>query len=229
MILIKFFLGALENSFRSPSGLTGWFTRSVMSKVNPISIQEGIKRLDLKETDVFVEIGAGSGVGLRSIVSNKNDNDNNNNIPSRIVCIEISQDFRRELKQTKKEILPLLKDDNDNNNDNNDIVEIYSDDCKSMPFLKDNSVDKMFAMNVVYFLDPLDEYTKEICRVLKPGGMVVFGCKFQKVPQDSNVFVNVDEDAIVGTMKQGGLAVTSAFVDLGDDDANYTELKGIKK
>lgn len=180
-----------------------------MRQSNPFSTEFGIQRLNLQESDVFLELGAGEGAGIKAIQT----------VPSRILLVEISEQFREILTNVKDE-LPFKEK-----------VEIHSEDCKHMPFLDDNSVDKIFSMNVVYFLNPLPEYLQELHRVLKPRGSVVFGCKFKLLPKDSDVFVNVEEEKIVDMMKAASFEVSSEFVEVSKEDArkNYLEIKGIKK
>jgi len=162
--------------------------------------------------------------------------------------VEISDSFRGELTRVVNEEILLSSDDAATNTK----IEIHGEDCRSMPYLADNSVDKIFAMNVVYFLDPLPEYLKEIYRVLKPGGVVVWGCKFFATPKDSPVFVNVEEDKVTQMMQDAGFVVSSEMIDVGNnsnsnqcanngdektkddgektlDMRNYLELKGEKK
>lgn len=115
----KLMASVLETSFRSPAGLTGWVARSVMRKINPQSIQMGIQRLNLKESDVFLELGAGEGAGVQAMSLQT--------IPSRVVLVEISEQFQKALQEIKKD-LPFRER-----------VEIHCDDCKQMPFLEDNS------------------------------------------------------------------------------------------
>mmetsp|Transcript_32880 Transcript_32880/g.46719 ORF Transcript_32880/g.46719 Transcript_32880/m.46719 type:complete len:236 (+) Transcript_32880:112-819(+) len=228
MIPVKWVLGVLAPSMRSPSGITGWFAQRLMESSNPPSTREGIQRLGLTSDDTFVELGAGSGAGLKSLGGGEEEEEENvgsdgtadapaapAGIPSRIVCVEISQDFRDELEKVKAGL------------EYQDRVEIYPDDCKAMPFLEDESVDKIFAMNVVYFLDPLEEYLTEIRRVLKPGGVVSFGCKFPALPKDSDVFINVEEEIIVEKMEQAGFEVKSTFVKLPERHS-FTEILGRK-
>ena len=180
-----------------------------MRKFNPQSTEVGIKRLDLKETDVFLELGAGEGVGIQSLET----------IPARIVLVEISDQFRNVLEEIKAGLSFQNR------------IEIHGQDCKHMPFLENNSVDKVFAMNVVYFLNPLEEYLNELHRVVKPGGTVVFGCKLAALPRDSSVFVNVEEEKITRLMENAGFRVTSEFIEVSDDEParNFLELRGTKK
>jgi len=218
----KFFIPILAPSMRSPSGITGWFTRQLMKSANPVSTAVGIQRLNIQSEDVIVELGAGGGAGVKSIMEPLSDEKKAR--PSRIVLVEISEDYRSELGRIVNDELTPLPDSTK--------IEIHGDDCKNMSsFLQDNSVDKIFAMNVVYFLDPLPEYLNELLRVLKPGGVVVFGCKFKMVPQNNEVFVNVEQDPIVKMMEGVGFQVNTEPVEVSTDEPtqNYVEIKGTKK
>ena len=170
--------------------------------------------MDLQPSDTFLELGAGHGAGLREIAKLKRP-------PKRIVCVEISDDFRRELEKTIEELPPQLSKN----------IEVHGADCRSMPYLDDASVDKIFGMNVVYFLDPLSDYLDEINRVLKPKGKLVWGCKFGNLPSDNAEFVNVSRRAIVDAMGEAGFEVstTKVLVDGGDRKKDYIELLGEKK
>ena len=231
--LKKLAIATLSPSMRSPSGITGWFARRLMRTANPDSTRYAIQhRLELSASAVFVELGAGEGAGITAICSGST-------IPSTIHLVEISESMRNELTRVVLEDLPQTHGAS---------IEIHGEDCKQMPYLANNSVDTIFGMNVVYFLDPLPEYMQEIHRVLKPGGCIVWGCKFDKVPKDSEIFVNVEEEKIKSVMQAAGFRVTSAMIDVGGDasgeatktkesDAdnkepgdfrNYIEVKGVK-
>ena len=185
-----------------------------MGKFSPPSVREAIRRLDLQPSDTFVELGAGHGAGLREIAKLKQP-------PKRIVCVEISNDFRKKLEETIAELPPELSNN----------IEVHGEDCRSMPYLDDASVDKIFGMNVVYFLDPLSDYLDEINRVLRPKGKLVWGCKFANLPRDNTEFANVARRAIVDAMGEAGFEVSTAkvSVDGGDPKKDYIELLGEKK
>jgi SAM-dependent methyltransferase len=216
-------LQLIAPQMRAPGpGLGGWLAQKLMEQGNPPSIVAGIQRLGIeRHHDVVVELGAGHGVGLRQAYLH--------HTPKRLVAVEISPAFYQKLETVKAEL--LQKQQAGKNSDHVGTIEIYSQDAKSMPFLEDNEVDKMFAMNVVYFLDPLPDYLREIHRVLKPGsGTVVFGCKFRSVRDAPPPFVNVRPEPIVQAMEAAGFEVSSQEVEVeGSSVYSYIEIKGIKK
>ena len=208
----KFFIAAMAPSMRSPSGITGWFARRLMRSANPESTRYAFRhRLNNNNLEssssggVFVELGAGEGSGLLALTEHEDPS----RIPSAIHLVEISDVMRAELERVVREDLPESVRASDT------LIEVHGEDCRSMPYLGDDSVDTVFAMNVVYFLDPLRDYLGELHRVLKPGtGEIVWGCKFDKVPKDNEVFVNVREDEIVRMMEETGFEVTSEAIDV---------------
>jgi SAM-dependent methyltransferase len=210
--LYVWYVAQIVPQFRAPQrGFFGWMARRFMYESNQPSAVEGMRRLALQTTDVLVELGPGHGHGIRGIPTV-------GALPQRIVGVEISPVFRDDLAALQAE-LPVLADR----------LEIVSNDAKELDFLPDASVDKIFALNVVYFLDPLEVYLTELHRILKPGGLLVLACKFPsiaKLPDD--IFVNKDEVKIVAAMEAKGFAVTSTLVDVGGPLYDYTELKGIK-
>ena len=211
--VMKHLLSFLAPEMRAPGpGLTGWMAQKLMEHGNPPSVREGMKRLDIQPTDVVVELGAGAGVGIQYAHA-KN--------PSRLVAVEISERFLTELENIKAEL--------ERTHAGGTNIEIFPDDAKSMPFLLDGSVDKIFAMNVVYFLDPLELYVQEIKRVLKPHGVIVFGCKFVAIKESAAPFINKTPDPIVQCLKNAGFDVSVTAVDLETPMYSYTEIKGIKK
>jgi SAM-dependent methyltransferase len=159
-----------------------------------------------------VELGAGHG-GCLSVIAEME------NPLKRIVCVEISKRFRATLQET----IALLPKELP--------IEVHGEDCKKMPYLDNESVDKMFGLNVVYFLDPLPVYLEEIHRVLKTGGVVSFGGNFNVPPTNTKEFINIEPDAIINAMKKGGFDVSREQVIVDEENVkiNYTEIKGTKK
>ena len=107
------------------------------------------------------------------------------------------------------------------------MLEIRGDAGPRLPFIPSESVDRLLGMNVLQFLDPLREYVDEVYRVLKPGGLVVWGNKDVAKAGDPAVFVNTDWDKCAAVMSAAGFEVTRAKVRLSGKSA-YLPLVGRK-
>mmetsp|Transcript_52503 Transcript_52503/g.78450 ORF Transcript_52503/g.78450 Transcript_52503/m.78450 type:complete len:208 (-) Transcript_52503:442-1065(-) len=193
------------------AGVSGWIARNLMEVSNPLSTQAALKRLQPKGT--FVELGGGGGAGLKSLAEL-------GELPSEVYCVEISDDFYKTLREVKSS-LPYK-----------DRITLLNQDAKDLSSsIAPGTVDTIFGMNVVYFLDPLPEYLTELHSLLKPGGVLSWGCKFKVLPQDNDIFVNVDKDKIVQAMDDAGFIDTTATFVEGDDSptSSFVEVKGTKR
>ena len=136
--------------------------------------------------------------------------------PLRLIGVEISPRFREELVEKLKG-LPIK-------------VEIFGDDAKDMKsFLPDVSVDSILAVNVVYFLDPLEEYAVEMSRVLKVGGKVLLAVKSSAMLGHSDVFRNTDNGKIKAIFQQAGFLISEEKVKFRNPLADYTAIYATKQ
>lgn len=200
------FRATLTRNMREPE--EGWFGRLAIKIMdgegNRASSRDMAERAGISADQVIVELGSGHGA-LLTEASKKGC--------KRIVGIEISKAFRDVLAEKQETDFPN--------------AEIRDDDAKAMSFLEDGSVDTILGMNVVYFLDPLEDYLKEFKRVLRPGGLLFWGGKFKAAgAQDSGTCVNQNKDKIVQTMKEAGFEVEEEEVNHngGEDKGDYTAL-----
>ena len=201
---------AMKANMRAPSGSAfGWLAMRFMSKVNSPTIEDAVRRLAVADGERVVGLGAGHGVGIRALAASGRSGLD-------VWAIEISAQFRAMLLETTA--LPASR--------------VVNADAKAMPFLKSGSVDKVLAVNVVYFLDPLEVYLAELHRVLRPKtGVVLFAGKFKLVSRNGAPFVNVELTPVVEAMKQAGFEVCVEEVDLselGDARYSYTAVTGRK-
>jgi cyclopropane fatty-acyl-phospholipid synthase-like methyltransferase len=166
---------------------------------------DAVEKLSVKKDEKVLEIGVGNGIALVEIIK-KTDND--------IFGVEISEEFRKNLTKLK---LPAN-------------VMIMPNDAKDLgPTITNGSIDKLLAINVVYFLSPLDDYLTEFYRVLKKKAYGFLICKFGSIEDfDDHIAPNKQEEKIVIKLKNSGFSVTSSFVDLGDDRSKYTLIKFTK-
>ena len=132
-----------------------------------------------------------------------------------IIGIEISKELRRNLSRMKlpKNIVILENDAKDLSNE-----------------IPDGSIDKLLAINVIYFLKPIEQYILEFKRILKKGGKGYLGCKFESIKNfDIEVAPNRSESEIISQISSAGFSVSSEFVDLGEDRSRYTFILFEKK
>ena len=193
----------MTENMRSPKtfGLA-WVARTLMNYSNAQVSIDIVNKMKLKKTDYVLELGVGNGLAIKEIAKISRNN---------IIGVEISAEFRRNLLKMKlpKNIVILENDAKDLSNE-----------------IPDGSIDKLLAINVIYFLKPIEEYILEFKRILKKGGIGYLGCKFESIKNfDIEVAPNRDEGAIITQLLNLGFSASSEFIDLGEDRSRYTLIK----
>ena len=190
----------MTENMRSPKTIgLAWVARTLMNYSNAQVSIDIVNRMKLKKTDHVLELGVGNGLAIKEIAKISEN---------KIIGIEISAEFRKKLlnKQLPKNIVILEND--------------AKDLSKEIP---DGSIDKLLAINVIYFLKPIEEYILEFKRILKKGGIGYLGCKFESIKNfDIEVAPNRDERAIISQLSNLGFNASSDFIDLGEDRSRYT-------
>ena len=190
----------MTENMRSPKTLgLAWVARTLMNYSNEQVSIDIVNRMKLSEPDHVLELGVGNGLAIKEIAKISGN---------KIIGVEISPEFRRNLKKMKlpKNIVILGNDAKDLSNE-----------------VHDGSVDKLLAINVIYFLKPIKEYILEFKRILKKGGIGYLGCKFESIKNfDVEVAPNRSEREIISQLSKVGFNVSSEFIDLGEDRSRYT-------
>jgi len=193
----------MTENMRSPKTIgLAWVARTLMNYSNAQVSIDIVNRMNLKKTDHVLELGVGNGLAIKEIAKISEN---------KIIGIEISAEFRKKLlnKQLPKNIVILENDAKDLSNE-----------------IPDGSIDKLLAINVIYFLKPIEEYILEFKRILKKGGIGYLGCKFESIKNfDIEVAPNRDEGAIITQLLNLGFSASSEFIDLGEDRSRYILIK----
>ena len=190
----------MTENMRSPKTIgLAWVARTLMNYSNAQVSIDIVNRMKLKKNDHVLELGVGNGLAIKEIAKISGN---------KLIGIEISAEFRRNLLRMKlpKNIVILENDAKDLSNE-----------------IPDGSIDKILAINVIYFLKPIREYILEFKRILKKGGIGYLGCKFESIKNfDIEVAPNRNEREIITQLSSVGFNVSSEFVDLGEDRSCYT-------
>ena len=193
----------MTENMRSPKTIgLSWVARTLMNYSNAQVSIDIVNKMKLKKTDYVLELGVGNGLAIKEIAKISGIS---------IIGSEISAEFRRNLLKMKlpKNIVILDNDAKDLSNK-----------------VSDGSIDKLLAINVIYFLKPIEQYILEFKRILKKGGIGYLGCKFESIKNfDIEVAPNRDEGAIITQLLNLGFSASSEFIDLGEDRSRYTLIK----
>ena len=197
--LHKFFKNTriMAENLRSPNTFFfGFIAKRLMLVGNQKVIEDSVKRLNIKSEDKILEVGSGNGQALIEILK-KN--------PKKIKVIEISPIFRNHL-----------------NNKFGKKIEVYENDAKNLKgIINNSSINKILLINVIYFLNPLELYLKELKRILNKDGTIFIAGKFEAVKTfDDNVFQNKKITELLKVLKKF-FKVSYEFVDLGDLNSRY--------
>ena len=187
----------MAENLRSPNSFFfGFIAKRLMLVGNQKVIEDSVQRLNIKREDKVLEIGSGNGQALIEILKKK---------PKQIKVIEISPIFRNHLKKKF-----------------GNKIQLYENDAKNLKgIINNSSIDKILLINVIYFLNPLDLYLKELKRILNKNGTIFIAGKFEAVKTfDDSVFQNKKITGLLKILKKF-FKVSYEFVDLGDLNSRY--------
>lgn len=197
---------------RSPSegSFFGWLAQRVMSMGKGEDSIDFVNHINAPSNPVIVELGPGAGHSLRHILSSLK--------PSRIYAIEISSAFRKTIT-SDADFVDWIQ---------GGVLSVHASDARNLEFIPDSSVDVIFGMNVIYFLDPLEAYLIEMKRILKPGGKLNFGVKDAALHGDRTIYVNTDWTECIDQMKSAGFMKVEIHEKRLQGALAYTPLVGNK-
>jgi ubiquinone/menaquinone biosynthesis C-methylase UbiE len=147
--LKKYINSTIAKQLRRPNGILAGRVGHEMNKKNADLYDFTIRQMQLIDKESILEIGFGNGKFFDSIFSAAKD------------LTIAGLDFSPSMVKAAKDNNPLTTATGRLN------LRLGGSD--NIPF-PDNSFDKVFCINVIYFWEQPDEHLKEIFRVLKPGG-----------------------------------------------------------
>lgn len=189
----RFFLedlrAQISDNCRSPGpGAMGLLATYTMGTYNQYATKNGVAKLQIQPGHSVLEIGPGHGHGVSDILDLK---------PKELILVEVSERFCGQLESDPEIKHPEVK--------------ILCQDALSLR-LPDSSIDRVIGMEVVYFLNPLSEYLKELWRVMKPCGVALFGYNDPSASFFSAHVVNGKLEEILSELEQSGFTVRSEYV-----------------
>jgi len=139
----------MAKQLRRPSGMMGGKVGSMMNKANEFLYDFTLDVMQPANNDAILEIGFGNGKFFDKIFSKAEG--------LKVTGLDFSETMLNAAKENNKEAVTNGK------------LSLQFGSSDKLPF-PDNSFDKIFCINVVYFWDEPIVHLKEMYRVLKPGG-----------------------------------------------------------
>merc|ERR1711934_124743 len=172
------------------------------------------RSLNVTADDVLLEIGPGNGHTLSTFLEAQ---------ARELHLVELSPQFCDNLRAREDLRAAYLKTD----------VKIVCGDAISLASIPSGTVGKSIGMDVVYFLDPLEAYIKEMWRVTKTCGTVLLGFKDPSSAYFRAHAINKNVDTVVEVMRAVGFSATSSHVrtrrvSTRGSPSDYTAITGVK-
>ena len=139
----------MTKQLRKPSGLLAGKVSNKMNEVNEVVYDFALENMNIIDNDAVLEIGFGNGKFFDKLFAKATN--------LKIWGIDFSKDMVAIASRNNQSALKQGKLN----------VQLGSSD--NLPFT-DNSFDKVFCINVIYFWDEPKKHLKEVHRVLKPDG-----------------------------------------------------------
>jgi ubiquinone/menaquinone biosynthesis C-methylase UbiE len=142
---------AIGQQLQSPSGLAGRLTGGLMRIVNDKPNRLAVDALQIERFDTVLELGFGPGHAIEMMAAKAS--------AGLVYGLDRSPVM---LEQARRRNLAAIRDRR---------VILYQTGFEALPFA-DASIDKVLAVNVIYFWRDPVAVLREIRRVLRPGGRV---------------------------------------------------------
>jgi len=140
---------AIGRQFSCPSGLGGRLMGRVMEFINRAPNREAIASLEIEPSDVILELGFGPGCAIEILAAKA---------PlGRVYGVDPSEGMLASASRRNKHAIASGR------------VQLLQGRIDALP-LRSGSIDKILAVNVVYFFDECGSEPREARRLLKPGG-----------------------------------------------------------
>ncbi|UDL90484.1 class I SAM-dependent methyltransferase [Mesorhizobium sp. PAMC28654] len=141
----------IAQQFSMPEGVCGRVAGAIMGLINHLPNKRAIERLDIAERDDVLEIGFGPGWALKAMVRFAHG--------GTITGVDRSPTMFRQAEARNRTAIGDGK------------LKLIRGTFEQLP-LESATVDKILAVNVIYFCSPTGTALAEAHRVLRPGGIL---------------------------------------------------------
>lgn len=163
----KWFNRQLGRQLSEPTGFWGLILGRLMNKNNYPMYLDAYQLLAFKKGDRVLEIGFGNGAFIKEIVEQTE--------PGNYTGIDISDTMLKTAKKRNRSLINTRK------------AKLVKAHAGQLPFA-DQSFEKVFTVNTIYFWEKPQQVMQEIKRVLRPGGVYVVALGTKEAMEKNGYF-----------------------------------------
>ena len=182
----------MTKQLRKPSGFLAGKVSNKMNEVNEVIYDFALESMNIIDNDDVLETGFGNGKFFNKLFAKATD--------LKIWGIDFSKDMVALAKRNNQSFLKQSK------------LNLQFGSSDNLPF-PDNSFDKVFCINVIYFWDQPHKHLKEVHRVLKPDGSFFAAIRsketFSHLPAEEYGFHLYNEDEWKRVLEQNNYTITA--------------------
>jgi SAM-dependent methyltransferase len=190
------FWHAIGHQLSRPSGIRGRLLGHVMAYVNEQPNREAIQSLDIGPSDIILELGFGPGRAIETLVSKTPH--------GKVFGIDPSEEMVAQASRTNRRWIDSGR------------VRLMQGYFNVLPW-QSGTIDKILAVNVVYFFHESGAELREARRLLKPGGeMAIYATDKSSMSQwkfaGPETHLLFDRDGLTSLIIRGGFGVDEFFI-----------------
>jgi ubiquinone/menaquinone biosynthesis C-methylase UbiE len=208
--MINNFIKYIGKIFGNPSGIVGKLFTKLMNIMNQKQYKAVVDNINLEPNDNILDIGFGNGYLLNKLFKK--------NIPIKIFGIEISNDMIKNVSKKYRQIIE------------NGYIKLYLENIINTSF-KNETFDKIYTVNTIYFWNELEKCFSEIKRILNQNGIflnVIYTKEYlDKIVYTRYGFKKYSVEDIIKITEENGMKIIRV-VEIRKDKA-YCIISGNKK
>jgi ubiquinone/menaquinone biosynthesis C-methylase UbiE len=208
--MINNFIKYIGKIFGNPSGIVGKLFTKLMNIMNQKQYKAVLDNINLEPNDNILDIGFGNGYLLNKLFKK--------NIPIKIFGIEISNDM---IKNVSKKYRRIIE---------NGHIKLYLENIVNTS-LKNETFNKIYTVNTIYFWNELEKCFSEIKRILKRNGIfinVIYTKEYlDKIVYTKYGFTKYSVEDIIKITEENGMKINKV-VEIRKNKA-YCIISGNKK
>lgn len=185
-------LQSIAQQLRKPEGEQGIMVGSMMNEGNRMINEYVLETLNAQQGEKILEVGMGNGYFVKEVVSAASNIE--------YAGCDYSETMIAEANEMNKDLVEACK------------ARFHHVKAENLPF-PDDSFDKAFCVNVIYFWEQPAKELAEIHRVLKPGGKFVVGIRpkhaMLKMPFTKYGFTMYSKEELVALLERHGFKTTN--------------------